>query len=248
MNSTLRRAVAIGVISAAPAFAQDTAACVCTTTRPGHVPSEFELRSSLNISFMQSRPTGAFQKNVGFGYGGNFAYLFRADREGWFSLRADAGFAIYGDEHFQAPLSPTIGGRIQVKVNTYNSVVPLSVGPQLQWPRGPVRPYAHAGVGAQYFFTQSSVEGEDSEWEFASTTHQSDWTSAWVAGGGVYIPLHEGKAKVAIDLGVHYYNGGRAQYLKPGSIQDLPDAKLRITPMESDTHMMLVRIGLRIGQ
>jgi len=245
--SRLFRAAVIGVILAAPAIAQDTAVCVCTPQHT-HIPSEFERRSAVNISFVQTRPTGAFQKNIGLGYGANLAYLFRVDQAGWFSLRADGGFAVYGDEHFHAPLSPTIGGRIQVKVNTYNNVIPLSVGPQLQWPSGRVRPYVHAGVGGQYVFTESSVEGEDGDWDFASTTHQSDWTGAWVAGGGVYIPVHEGSAKVAIDLGLHYYNGGRAQYLKPGSIQDLPDAKLLITPMESDTHMLLVRIGVRIGQ
>jgi hypothetical protein len=152
-------------------------------------------RSAVNISFVQTRPTGAFEKNIGLGYGANLAYLFRVDQAGWFSLRADGGFAIYGDEHFHAPLSPTIGGRIQVKVNTYNNVIPLSVGPQLQWPRGPVRPVRARGVGGQYFFTESSVEGEDGDWDFASTTHQSDWTGAWVAGGRRLHPRARGESE-----------------------------------------------------
>jgi opacity protein-like surface antigen len=239
-------AAVVGVVFAAPVWAQDTVTCACAPHHD-HTPSELEKRSAFNIAFVQSRPTGAFQKNVGLGYGANVAYLFRVDKAGWLSLRADGGFAVYGNEHFHAPLSPTIGGRIQVKVNTNNNVIPLSIGPQLQVPTGRVRPYVHAGIGGQYFFTQSNVEGEDSDWDFASTTHQSDWTSAWVAGGGVYIPVSEGKTKVALDFGVHYYNGGRAQYLKPGSIQDLPDTQIRITPLESETHMMLVRIGVRIG-
>src|SRR4051812_19429290 len=185
--SRFLRAAAVGVIFASPALAQDTATCACLPPRHDHIPNEFERRSAVDISFMQSRPTGAFQKNIGLGYGGNAAYLFRVDRAGWLSLRADGGFAVYGSEHFHALLSPTIGGRIQVKVNTTNNVIPLSVGPQLQWPTGPVRPYVHAGIGGQYFFTESSIEGNDSNLDFASTTHQSDWTSAWVAGAGVYI-------------------------------------------------------------
>lgn len=247
LSRSLRAAV-FGVLFASPSFAQDTVACACVPARHEHIPSEFQRRSAGSISFVQSRPTGMFQKNVGFGYGANLAYLFRVDNAGWLSLRADGGFAVYGNERFRTPLSETIGGRIQVRVKTSNNVVPLSIGPQLQVPTGPVRPYVHAGIGGQYFFTQSSVEGTDDTWDFASTTHQSDWTGAWVAGGGVYIPVHNGRTKVALDLGLHYYNGGRAQYLRPGSIQDLPNAQIAITPLESETHMMLVRIGVRIGQ
>jgi opacity protein-like surface antigen len=244
-SSIIRAALLIAVV-AASALAQDSASCDCRPVRQ-HTPNEFELRSSGSFSFIQSRPAGAFRNNIGFGYGGNAAYMFRLDREGFLSLRADAGILGYGSEHFNTPLSSTIGGRIQVKVSTTNYIVPLSIGPQLAWPTGKFRPYVNAGVGAQAFFTESNVEGSDDSWEFANTTNQSDWTSSWVAGGGVYMPIYEGKTKVSIDLGVQYHNGGRAQYLKPGSIQDLPDAQIRVTPLESDTHMMLVRLGVRIG-
>jgi opacity protein-like surface antigen len=124
----------------------------------------------------------------------------------------------------------------------------MSIGPQLTWPKGKVRPYVNGGVGAQYFFTESSVDDEDnSNSTIASTTNYSDWTSTWVAGGGVYFPVHEYKTPVQIDLGVQYVGGGRARYLRPGSIQDLPNAQIAITPLESETHLLLVRIGVRIG-
>jgi opacity protein-like surface antigen len=241
--SRLISAAAFGVAFAGVARAQDTV-CDC---RPRHEHNAFERRSSGSIAFIQSRPTGAFQKNVGFGYGANLAYLFRLDNSGVVSLRGDVGMAVYGNEHFHTPLSSSIGGRVRVKVNTNNYIVPLSIGPQLTWPRGSFRPYVHAGIGGQYFFTQSSVEGEDSEWEFANTTNQDDWTSAWVAGGGIYIPVYQGKTNVMLDIGAQYNNGGRAQYLKPGSIEDLPNSQIRITPLESETHVVLVRIGIKIG-
>lgn len=233
--------IRVALLSAAfavPAVAQDSTI---------HTYNEFALRSSGSISFIQSRPTGAFQQNVGFGYGLNLAYLFRLDPAGILSLRADGTFAVYGSEHFYAPLSSTVGGRIQVKVTTQNYVVPLSIGPQLTWPSGPVRPYVNAGIGGQLFATQSNVEGSESNNEFARTTNQSDWTSNWVAGGGIYIPVYQGKSKVMLDLGVQYYNGGRAQYLKPGSIEDLGNGQIRITPLESETHMMLMRVGVKVG-
>ncbi|HEY7393323.1 MAG TPA: hypothetical protein VH559_00675, partial [Gemmatimonadaceae bacterium] len=153
--------------------------------------------------------------------------------------------------------------RIQVKVSTRNYVVPLSLGPQLMWPTGPVRPYVNAGIGTQLFYTQSGVQGTEDEFDFANTTNQSDWTSMWVAGGGVYIPIYKSKGaympplapddapvqrldmRFLLDVGVQYLNGGRAQYLKPGSIEDLPGGQIRTTPLESDTHMLVVRLGLR---
>ena len=70
----------------------------------------------------------------------------------------------------------------------------------------------------------------------------------WVAGGGIYVPITNKRGvNASLDLGVHYVNGGRAQYLRPGSIQDLPNSQNQITPLESETRMTLVRLGVRIG-
>jgi hypothetical protein len=189
---------------------------------------------------------GAFSKNIGFGYGGSGTYLFRLDDDaGVFSLRTEAGILGYGYEYYRVPLSPTIGGRINVKVSTTNYMVPLSIGPQLAWPRGMIRPYANAGIATQIFFTESAVEGGGDD--LPSSTNQSDWTWAWVMGGGLYMPVYDRKTVVAIDVGVQYFAGGHAQYLRPGSIQDLPNGQIAITPLDSDTHTMLVRIGVKIG-
>jgi hypothetical protein len=245
-GSRLLRAAIVIAVAAAPALAQDSTSCGCVI-RPPNQPNEFEQRSAGSFAVIQSRPVGALGDNIGFGYGAEGAYLFRLDRAGYLSLRADAGFLQYGQESKQVPLSATIGGRIQVKVSTDNNIVPLMIGPQLMWPRGAIRPYVNAGVGGQFFFTQSSVDGADGTLDYANTTNQWDATSAWVAGGGVYLPLYERGVKVLLDLGAQYIHGGRAQYLKPGSIQDLPDAQIAITPMESETHMVLVRLGVRIG-
>ena len=261
-RSLVRRAALLSVVVASRALAQDVRCCIDTVV---HIPNEFEKRSAGNTTFIQLRPVGAFNKNIGFGYGANAAYLFRLDRAGAVSLRTDLAMASYGEEHFYAPLSSTIGGRIQVKVSTRNYVVPLSVGPQLMWPTGSVRPYVNAGIGAQLFFTQSAIEGADDESDFAHTVNQSDWTSTWVAGAGVYIPVYKSKGvyrpplapedapvqrldmRILLDLGIQYLSGGRAQYLKPGSIEDLPNGQIRITPLESETHMLVMRLGVRIN-
>jgi opacity protein-like surface antigen len=204
-------------------------------------------RNAFSIALIQSRPQGALRENIGLGYGGDFAYLLRLDHSGTLSLRADLGFIDYGNESFDTPLSTTIGGRITVRVRTTNNFVPMSIGPQLGWPAGPVRPYINGGIGGQYFFTQSSVRGLDSEEDIASTTNQSDWTRAWTAGGGVYIPLSQKKVNVLLDIGAQYYGGGRAEYLRPGSIEDIGNGNILIHAFESETHLVLVRLGVKVG-
>jgi len=183
------------------------------------------------VAFVQSRPMGAFSKNIGFGYGGSGTYVFRLDDTGAFSLRADAGFLGYGYESFRAPLSPTIGGRIEVKVSTTNYLVPLSIGPQIAWPRGMFRPYANAGFATQIFFTESGVEGTSDGGDFASTTNQSDWTAAWVLGGGVYMPVYDRKTFVAIDIGVQYkgYFTDAAVTVPVGKVDETSQRLLQVT-------------------
>jgi hypothetical protein len=196
---------------------------------------------------MQSRPAGELADHIGLGYGANAAYLFQVDRAGIVSLRADLGFVDYGNESKRVPLSSTIGGRIQVKVATRNYIVPVSVGPQLTWPSGDIRPYVNAGFGGQFFFTQSSVDSHDDSDASFSTTNQHDQTHAWMAGGGVYVPISSRKVNVMLDAGVQYFAGGRAQYLRPGSIVDLPNSQIQVNPLESKTEMLVVRLGVRIG-
>ncbi|HVE33349.1 MAG TPA: hypothetical protein VNC18_07330 [Gemmatimonadaceae bacterium] len=233
--------LALGLASSAAA--QDSTSCTCTTVHVSK-PSEFALRSAGTITFIQSRPQGSLGQNIARGYGVDGAYLFRLDHQGWFSLRLGAGIVDYGHEAQHVPLSPTIG-RVQVKIKTTNYLSQLTVGPQLTWPRGLFRPYVNAGIGGQVFWTESAVEdvGSDDSSDL-STTNQSDWTSAWTLGTGVYVPVSRG---VSIDAGVQFVQGGRAQYLKPGSIHDLGN-QIVITPLESaDTHVALVRLGIRIG-
>jgi hypothetical protein len=195
MLKAIARAVMLGIAVAAPVAAQDSSACECRQ-RHEHVPSEFELRSAASLSFMQSRPLGALGSNIEFGYGLDGAYLFRLDKRGFLSLRAGVGFVDYGDESKRVPLSPTVGGRVQVKLSTNNYIVPMSLGPQLTWPTGKFRPYVNAGIGGQVFFTESHLGGASDDEDFASTTNKSDFTAAWVAGGGVYVPLYQQETKV----------------------------------------------------
>lgn len=232
---SVRRAVVLSMVVAAPVAAQSAGGA-----------SEFARRSSLSLAIVQGRPQGAFARNIDLGYGLDGAYQLRLDRAGILSLRASVGALSYGNESRQSAFSESVGGRVQVKVSTSNYIMPMTVGPQISWPRGAVRPYAHAGVGGQLLFSESRVTGTDNVALLASTTNHSASAAAWSLGGGVTMPLSAGRSRVQIDLGMQYVGGGSARYLTKGSIVDLPDAQIAITPRESRTPMAIIRLGARV--
>jgi len=242
-GSTVTRAALLLAIAASASAAQDSTAYRSTNRGP----SELARRSAGSITVVQSRPQGAFGRNVGLGYGLDGAYLLRLDDAGVWSLRLSAGIISYGGESRRTPLSESVGGRVLVDLKTDNYIAPMSIGPQLTWPTGSIRPYVNAGVGGQVLFTQSRLESTSDHTAFASTTNHSSFAPAWSVGGGVYMPVYAGKTKVQLDLGMQYLNGGRTQYLAPGSITDLPGAQTAVTPLESATHLVIVRFGARIG-
>jgi len=214
----------------------------------GDQPSEFERRSVAVLSAVQSRPLDELSHNIGFGYGLTGAYAFQVDRGGFLLLRAGAAYIEYGRETKHVPLSPSIGGRIQVDVSTTNSIFPATLGAELTWPRGPIRPYVNGSVGGLFFATTSSIDSRSDDDDF-STTNQQDFTWSRVVGGGLYIPVSTDRNgdHLSIDIGFQRFMTGHANYLRPGSIQDLPSGTV-ITPLESDTHMLLVHVGVRFGR
>ena len=229
-------------------IASTLAAQDLTTRAPvDRTASELARRSSGSLALVQSRPQGAFGRNVGRGYGVDGAYLFRLDDAGIWSIRLGAEIVSYGDESRRTTLSESVGGRVSVNVKTNNYIVPMSIGAQLARPTGFLRPYVNAGIGGLAFFTESHLEGTDDHVAFASTTNHSSIAPSWTAGGGIYTPVYEGKTSVQLDLGVQYIEGGCARYLAPGSISDLPGARITVTPLESATHLLIIRFGARIG-
>lgn len=194
------------------------------------------------------QPKGEFRSNVGDGFGGGGALLYHLDRSGILSLRFDASGLAYGHETKRVPFSRKIGERIHAKVTTTNSIAAFSFGPELAMPRGPVRPYLNAALSGNLFRTTSSLQGAGiSDEDLASTTNYSDASRAWVLGSGVRIPLGESgaRSRLSLDLGVRYYRGGQASYLREGSIEDQPDGSVRIIPLNSRTSYVAYLIGIR---
>lgn len=238
----------ITVVAPFLAIAGSTAAQSSTSGNgAARTHSEFALRSSGSLTLIQTRPQGALGKNIGLGYGVSGAYLFRFDRAGVLSLRADIGVVAYGNDSRRTALSESVGGRVQVNVSSTNYIIPISVGPQLTLPTGIVRPYVNAGVGGQAFLTESSAENTSDGSVIATTSNQSSFAAAWTTGAGIYVPIRAGRGKVQLDIGMQYVNGAQGRYLAPGSITDLPGGQINISTLKSSTHLVVLHLGARIG-
>ena len=204
-------------------------------------------RFSGSVGALQMRPIGEFRDYVGLAYGAGSNALFRLDDRGIVSLRADLGWFGYGRESKRVPLSPTVGGRVMVDVETTNQIVMFTVGPQLAAPSGFVRPYVGASGGLTHFFTTSGVNGASDEWDFANTENFHSTKLSWIGNAGTYVPLRVRQVPLMLDLGVTYVAGGRRSYLRRGSIIDNADGTIQLNPVHSDTRFLAYRVGVKFG-
>lgn len=204
-------------------------------------------RAFLGIEGEYGQPHGEFADFVGHSWGVGGSFLYALDHAGLIGLRVDVSYLRYGHERQTVPLSPTIGGRILVDVTTDNNILLAGVGPQLLFPRGPVMPYLTGAIGLASFFTQSSVQGSDTQQPFASTTNYRDNAFAWSGAGGLYIALKKGAKPIALDLGARYQANGNVRYLRQGSIVDNPDGTISFTPTRSQANMIIYHVGVTFG-
>ncbi len=202
-------------------------------------PSRFSIVGDLLVA----QPKGEFATQLDTeGFGANIAGLFRLDKEGIFSIRADLGGQQYGSETLHAPYLP-ITGRVSLDVETTNAAFWGSIGPQITVAAGPVQPYVNASIGFMELITSTSVRGSDSNYEYASTNNSDDATSAYIFGGGVYVPLGNQKTW-KLHAGARYFYGGKATYLKEGDIQDNPDGSVTLFPRFSKTDQVTWQVGV----
>jgi len=200
-------------------------------------------RFTLVVDGLVAQPKGEFATELdGNGGGLNVGALFRVDKEGLLSIRGDLGGMQYGSETLHVPYLP-ITGRVSLDVETTNNMFWGSIGPQVQVPVGPIQPYMNAAIGFTELVTTTSVRGSDSDYEYASSNNSDDATSAWIFGGGVYVPFGTGKTW-KLHVGGRYFYGGRATYLKEGDIQDNPDGSVTLYPRYSKTDLVTWQVGV----
>ncbi|MDB4951284.1 MAG: hypothetical protein JWM27_3933 [Gemmatimonadetes bacterium] len=198
-------------------------------------------------SLSYARPQGQFSRNVKEGFGADGHVIYRLSESGVVGLRLDGGFLVYGDEHQRVPLSSTVGGRVNVDLNTTNNIAFVGIGPQIGMPTGRLRPYVNGYAGVSYLFTESSLKGTGSGDAFASSTNYDDATFSYGGGAGLYVPFRGGPSPISLDVGVRYHNNGHARYLREGDITDNADDTITLHPHYSDTDLLSFHVGVSVG-
>lgn len=202
-------------------------------------------RHGFGFSFNYGQPTGEFRNYVNQGFGADGYYRFALDRYGLVSLRVGGQFLIYGNETRRMPLSSTIGNLILVDVETYHGIAGFGGGIELAAPTPAVRPYVFGQLGSSYFFTESSVQGSDDEYEFARTTNYSDWVFSRQIGAGLQVPLGRNRVTaVHIDVGATYNFHDEARYLREGSIVEVGQGTFVFNPIRSEANLVTWRFGM----
>ena len=201
--------------------------------------NRFQAGAHLNLAL----PQGEFDEFVdaGFGFGGWFA--FNIDRGGMIALKLDGNWLIYGSETRRRPLSPTVPF-VTVDVTTRNNIYTLGVGPLISFSNGAIKPYIAGTIGFSYFATESGVSGTSNGEDFAESTNFDDFTFAVVAGGGIRVRVKRGQSPLFIDLVSEYHRNGQASYLREGSIVDNGNGTISFTPIQSETNLMLFKLGV----
>jgi hypothetical protein len=202
-------------------------------------------RAALGGGALVAQPVGEFKNYVNNGFGAGGHLLLRVDPQGFLALRADVGYLIYGHETKRVSLPDA--GRVQFDVTTSNNILTYSIGPQLMVPTGPIRPYVNAMAGGAYFFTESSVGGSDNSSDFASTRNFGDNVASYGYGGGVFIPFAVRNVLIGLDVGARFIRNGQTRYLREGGITDIPGGGFTISPIESETNLVVYHAGVNVG-
>lgn len=209
-----------------------------------------EERFQANVSFIPSFPINEFRANVervGLGGSGDFIYRFKGSP---LSVGASLGLMVYGSDSRQEWFSPDIP-EVIVDVKTRNYILMGHLLLRLQSPKGKIRPYLDGLVGFNYLWTETGVYNRGGfNWEIARDVNFSDWTWSLGLGGGLMLPIYEkkrdkksGPFALFLDFGARYLKGGRAEYLKEGSIVQVNE-HVTYEINESSTDLIIIRAGL----
>ena len=162
-----------------------------------------------------------------------------------FVIGLDGGFLVYGFERRHEPFSTTIPD-VTVAVETSNAIAMGHVLFRLQPPTGFFQPYLDGLFGFKYFFTETSINDEhhDGEFAIASSTNFDDAALSYGVGGGLDFEIHRGHRKsVFINVGARYLFGSEAEYPKEGSIERR-NGHVFFTTERSETDILITQLGI----
>jgi hypothetical protein len=166
-----------------------------------------------------------------------------------FTVGLNASFMIYGIESRRAPLSTTVPD-VTVDVERTNSMVNFHLLFQICPFDGQVRPYLEGVAGGAYIWTETTVEGSNDLYEFASTVNQDDFAWSYGAGGGILVSLLEASEDIPgglfLDLKARFMFGSEAEYLTTGDLRVI-DGRLIYDTQRSGIDYLAIQIGVVAG-
>lgn len=206
--------------------------------------AQVQAQVQLGIDFTTVIPKGDLSKNVtnnGYGIGGQFLVGVGSSP---FLVGVDGAFTIYGTEDHREPISTTIP-ELSVTVRTSNKISLWHALLRAQPRTGSVRPYVDGLIGFKYLATDTSILNDSNDEELASTNNLSDFAFSYGVGGGVQVRLGGlgGRGDICLDGKVRYLFGGRAEYLKEGSIRR-DNGTVTFDVLSSRTDVLTAQIGI----
>ncbi len=226
------------------------------------LPTELSAKLNAGLGFSLAWPQKDFAKQVDLACG-------LAGRVGWdlagespiaATLFFDVNFLNYGQERRAMVLS-TITPDVIVDVITDNFMLLGSPGFSLGLKRGRVRPYGEVFGGLTFIATVTSIEDryyyppaetsiEDrglGSKTLDISTNLSDFTTNIGFGAGLQVLVcHKNVAEVLIDIKFTYIKGGKAEYLKEGSITRTSSGDVHYDKIQSATDMTRLQIGVSL--
>ncbi len=219
-----------------------------TVQSPGQAESNF----LGGLYFNAGSPQGEWDDQIKDDALGVNGQIFYAPSNSPFAVGLDVSWSNYGSVSREEPFNPNIP-EVTLDVTTNNNLVQSFFVLRGQIGSGPIQPYADALVGIHYLYTETRVSDEDNDGfdAIASSTNQDDAASAYGFGGGVMIPLWRqdgdcsGPQSFLIDIGGRYIRGGKAEYLKEGSLLS-EDGRVQIETVESETDLAKLHVGVAV--
>ena len=213
---------------------------------PGLSEDRFQAGLNFNLGF----PRAEFKENLeSRAYGGEGYFMYRLPHTPVY-VGLSAGLLVYGSEAWTEEFSPNFP-EILVDVRTRNYILQAHIVLRVQ-PGGDFRPYVEGLYGINHLWTATSLHDADSwgEEEFARAVNFSDTTTSYGAGAGIQFTLlkalrSNGARVFAIEaeLGARYLAGGRAEYLREGSIIR-ENGEVTYDVLESSTPLISARAGV----
>lgn len=195
-------------------------------------------------------PQNEFKRNIGSTGGGLSAHIFIIPEESPFALGLRLLFVNYGSEQrsdvITGPFSP-----IDADVTTTNNILMGHLVARLGAQVGRFRTFVEGFAGYNYLFTETSVRGVNTGETITSETNLDDGAFGYGGGGGFQFSitgenLDDPMAPpdgLSLALSARYLFGGKATYLKKGSIRQEGGSLVYYTH-ESTTDLLMIALGV----